>query len=68
MNYETLFKIVKAEMEQPSKLLETVTEKIATDVLEIFPNALSVELTVSKINPPIGGKCKKASVSLLKRR
>ena len=67
VNYETLFKIVKAEMEQPSKLLETVTEKIATDVLEIFPNALSVELTVSKINPPIGGKCKKASVSLLKR-
>ena len=56
VNYETLFKIVKAEMEQPSKLLETVTEKIASDVLEIFPNALSVELTVSKINPPIGGK------------
>ena len=68
VNYETLFKIVKAEMEQPSKLLETVTEKIATDVLEIFPSVLSVQLTVSKINPPIGGKCKKASVSLMKRR
>ena len=68
VNYETLFKIVKTEMEQPSKLLETVTEKIATDVLEIFPNALSVELTVSKINPPIGGKCKRASVRLMKRR
>ena len=68
VNYETLFKVVKAEMEQPSKLLETVTEKIATDVLELFPNALSVELTVSKINPPIGGKCKRASVSLMKRR
>ena len=68
VNYETLFKVVKAEMEQPSKLLETVTEKIATDVLELFPMALSVELTVSKINPPIGGKCKRASVSLMKRR
>jgi dihydroneopterin aldolase len=68
VNYETLFKIVKAEMEQPSKLLETVAEKIANDVLEIFPNALSVEFKISKINPPIGGKCKKATVSLLKRR
>ena len=68
VNYETLFKIVKAEMEQPSKLLETVAEKIANDVLEIFPNVLSVEFKISKINPPIGGKCKKATVSLLKRR
>ena len=68
VNYETLFKIVKEEMEQPSKLLETVAEKIARDVLETFPNAISVELTVAKLNPPIGGKCKKASVNLLRRR
>jgi dihydroneopterin aldolase len=68
VNYETLFKIVKAEMEQPSKLLETVAEKIANDVLEVFPNVLSVEFKISKVNPPIGGKCKKATVSLLKRR
>jgi 7,8-dihydroneopterin aldolase/epimerase/oxygenase len=68
VNYETLFKVVKTEMEQPSKLLETVAEKIANDVLEKFPNALSVQLTISKLNPPIGGKCKKATVSLEKRR
>lgn len=68
VNYETLFKIVKDEMEQPSKLLETVAEKVAVDVLEIFPNVISVEFTISKLNPPIGGKCKKATVSLLKRR
>jgi len=68
VNYETLFKIVKDEMEQPSKLLETVAEKVAVDVLESFPNVLSVEFTISKLNPPIGGKCKKATVSLLKRR
>ncbi len=68
VNYETLFKIVKDEMEQPSKLLETVAEKVAVDVLEAFPNVISVEFTISKLNPPIGGKCKKATVSLLKRR
>lgn len=68
VNYETLFKIVKAEMEQPSKLLETVAEKIANDVLEIFPNVLSVEFKISKLNPPIGGKVRRATVSLMKRR
>jgi dihydroneopterin aldolase len=68
INYETLFKIVKDEMEQPSKLLETVAEKVAIDVLAYFPNVISVEFTISKLNPPIGGKCKKATVSLMKRR
>jgi dihydroneopterin aldolase len=68
VNYETLFKVVKAEMEQPSKLLETVAEKIANDVLELFPNVIFVELKISKLNPPIGGKCRKATVSLGKRR
>jgi dihydroneopterin aldolase len=68
VNYETLFKIVKDEMEQPSKLLETVAEKVAMDVLEIFPNVISVEFKISKLNPPIGGKCKKATVGLVKRR
>jgi|SRR5688572_7429567 dihydroneopterin aldolase len=68
VNYETLFKIVKDEMEQPSKLLETVAEKVAVDVLEAFPNVTSVEFMISKLNPPIGGKCKKATVSLLKKR
>lgn len=68
VNYETLFKIVKDEMDQPSKLLETVAEKIARDVLQKFPEAQSVELKISKLNPPIGGKCKKATISLSRRR
>jgi len=68
VNYETLFKIVKDEMEQPSKLLETVAEKIASDVLQNLPTALSVELKISKLNPPIGGKCKKATISLARKR
>ena len=68
VNYETLFKIVKDEMEQPSKLLETVAEKVANDVLEVFPNVVSVEFRISKLNPPIGGKRRKATVSLVKTR
>src|SRR5690349_21962055 len=68
VNYETLFRIVKDEMASPSKLLETVAEKIVIDVLKALPAVLSVEIKISKLNPPIGGKCKKASVSLSKKR
>ena len=68
VNYETLFRMVKEEMEKPSRLLETVAEKIVDDVLEALPSVKSVELKISKLNPPIGGKCKKATVSLRKAR
>jgi len=68
VNYETLFRMVKEEMERPSRLLETVAEKIVNDVLQALPAVKSVELKISKLNPPIGGKCKKATVSLKKVR
>lgn len=68
INYETLYGIVKAEMGKPSKLLETVAEKIVNDVLQQLKSVTSVELSISKINPPIGGKCKRATVRVIKKR
>jgi len=68
VNYETLYALVKAEMEKPSKLLETVAEKIVNDVFEHLSAVLSVDLTISKTNPPIGGKCKRASVKMSRKR
>jgi 7,8-dihydroneopterin aldolase/epimerase/oxygenase len=68
VNYETLFQIIKQEMEQPSKLLETVAEKIVRDVLEQLPAVIQVELKIAKINPPIGGKARKAWISITKKR
>jgi 7,8-dihydroneopterin aldolase/epimerase/oxygenase len=68
VDYEVLFEIIKKEMEQPSKLLETVAEKIVKDVLNQLPAVIQVELKISKINPPIGGKVRKASISITKKR
>lgn len=68
VNYETLFRIVKEEMASPSKLLETVAERIVIDVLKALPMVKGVEIKISKLNPPIGGKCRKATVSLSKKR
>lgn len=68
VNYETLYQLVKEEMEKPSKLLETVGEKIVKRVLSEIPQVSEVKIKISKINPPIGGKCKKASVELFGKR
>ena len=68
VDYETLYKVVKTEMEKPSKLLETVAEQIINTVFQELKTVSSVDLKISKINPPIGGKCKKAVVSVSRRK
>jgi 7,8-dihydroneopterin aldolase/epimerase/oxygenase len=69
VNYETLFRIIQEEMNKPSKLLETVVAKIANDVLQTWPASVSaVEVKLSKLNPPIGGKCRRSSVTMIRRR
>jgi dihydroneopterin aldolase len=64
VNYESLFRIVKEEMEKPSRLLESVAGKIIDDIFQQLPAVTEVSLKISKINPPIGGKCKRASVEV----
>lgn len=68
INYEDLYAIVKAEMEKPSKLLEKVGNSIAEQTLKAFQTASVVEVKISKFNPPIGGVCKKATVTMKKVR
>ena len=68
INYEVLYEIVKEEMAKPSKLLETVGNAIAELSLNTFVEARTVEVRISKFNPPIGGVCKKATVTVNKAR
>lgn len=68
LDYEQLYKVIKTEMEKPSKLLETVAYAIADKILATFPESLAVELHISKFNPPIGGVCKKATVTVQRGR
>ena len=68
INYEGLYALVKNEMNKPSKLLETVGHAIAEKILKSFESAISVEVKISKFNPPIGGVCKKASVVVYRHK
>lgn len=68
VDYEIIYQLVKQEMDKPSKLLETVGEHIVDSILKRFAKVTNVELKISKINPPIGGKAKKATVFISKKR
>lgn len=64
LNYAHLLEIVKREMAQPSNLLEHVAGRIGKAVFREYPQVESMELTVTKLNPPIGADCAGASVLL----
>ena len=68
VDYTSLYKIVYAEMQQPSKLLEHIANRISIKILAHFLTVEKVEITVSKFNPPIGGICQRAYVTLIKER
>lgn len=68
VNYETLYKIIQHEMDMPSKLLETVAAKIIKQIFEQLPTVSFAEVKIAKLNPPIGGKCKKSSVTISQKR
>ena len=63
VNYEQLYDIAKTEMQQPRKLLETVAEAMLSRVSAEFPFVSSVQVSITKHNPPFGGDQAKARVT-----
>ena len=66
INYETLYHIIAEEMARQSRLLEHIAERIIERTYQAYPRAELVEVSVSKYNPPIGGVCTRARVTLKK--
>ena len=64
VNYLSVYQTVKAQMEQPSHLLEHVARRIGEAVLRQYPPVSYVNVKVSKLNPPLGGQMDSVSVSL----
>ena len=54
LNYATLFDLVKHEMNIPSQLLEHVAGRIVKAITNAFPAVTSVDLELTKQNPPMG--------------
>lgn len=64
LNYAVLYDLVAREMQQPSKLLEHVAGRIAEAIGKAFPQVTSIDLELTKQNPPMGADCEGASVEI----
>lgn len=66
VNYQRAFEIVKREMKISSHLLEHVGARILDSLMRELSGIEMAEVKVSKVNPPMGGKIQKVSVTLRK--
>ena len=64
IDYVHANRIVREEMEQRSKLIETVAQRIAIRLKKEFPGLISGEVEVVKLSPPMGGHVDSVSVVL----
>ncbi len=64
VNYADVYQVVKQEMEKPSHLLEHLARRIASAIIVAFVSIQGVEVKVSKLNPPLGGKMESVSVEI----
>ncbi len=64
LNYAVLYEIVKGEMMQPSCLLEHVAGRIGESIFSQLPEVTSVDIELTKVNPPMGADCDGAVIEL----
>ena len=55
VDYVSVYNVLKKEMGIPSKLLEVVLERIIEGIKKIDDNIDSVDVSIKKLSPPIGG-------------
>ena len=64
LDYAALYALVKKEMAEPSELLEHVVGRIVKAITASFPKVTSVDLELTKLNPPMGADCEGAAVEV----
>ncbi len=67
VDYVNIHEIIRAEMNNPRPLLETVCMEIANRVKEHYPNVSEINITISKINPPLANFRGELGVSIINR-
>ena len=68
VDYVHINLIVKEEMKIASRLLEHVGKRIISRIFKEISIVEKAEVSVSKINPPIGGDVEKVTVILKEKR
>lgn len=64
LNYQVAYNLVKEEMQTKSHLLEHIAGRILDALYRNFNTIKKASVKVSKMNPPMGGKMERVSVTL----
>ncbi len=65
LNYAEVYQKVREEMAVPSKLLEHVAGRIAHRLFSDFPEIQKLQLSITKVNPPMGADNDGAGVEVV---
>ncbi len=65
LNYAEVYQKVSEEMAVPSKLLEHVAGRIAHRLFSDFPEIQKLQLSITKVNPPMGADSDGAGVEVV---
>lgn len=66
ISYQDVYDIISVIMKKKYNLIETLASDIVDAVKNNFPSIQTIEIKLSKCNPPLGGEVKAASVILTK--
>jgi dihydroneopterin aldolase len=64
LNYQEVYNVVKEQMETPSDLIEHVVRRIYDAVSQNFQQIQSLKVSLSKLNPPLGGEVEKVKIEI----
>ena len=64
LNYADIFGIINKVMQEPSCLIEHVAGRIGECIFKAMPDIESLDITLKKLNPPIGADLDSAAVEL----
>lgn len=65
LNYAEVYQKIREEMAVPSKLLEHVAGRIAHRLFSDFPDIQKLQLSITKVNPPMGADSDGAGVEVV---
>ena len=64
LDYGVLYRLIEREMTIKSQLVEHVAGRIARSVFDTFPMVTTLDISITKLNPPIGADCQGAGVEV----
>lgn len=64
LNYASVYTIIKEETARPAKLLEKLAGNISSHLFATFPRIVSMDIRITKLNPPIGADSDGAGIEI----